>query len=225
MDDDQPFGGSFGPAHNRENVVRSAENVFRRLLTLAPDNDALPFEALEMLAHVGDVDGPLDRSKLKAIKRIFRPDKDNLLSLIDFVKGCDGIYKKLRFFRASVGNASVIDHHLESIIDSIFYFVLILVLLSVTGLNPWPLLVSISTLLVSISFAVGSSASKYIEGVLLIAVGRPFDLGDRIFMMNPSEINNDPGIMVSWFVEGASLTTSLLSICFVSHILVLRRLQ
>jgi len=122
MDDAQLFGGAFGPAHNRETVVRSAEYVFRRLLTLTPGNDALAFEALEMLAHEGDVDGPLDRSKLKTIKRMFRPDKDNSLSRLDFVKACDGLYKKLRFFRASVGNASVIDHHLESIIDSIFLF-------------------------------------------------------------------------------------------------------
>ena len=72
-------------------------------------------------------------------------------------------YKRLRFFRASVGNASVIDHVLESIIDGVFHFVLALVLLSIMRFNPWPLLVSISTLLVSVSFAVGSSASKYIE--------------------------------------------------------------
>jgi hypothetical protein len=205
MDDSQPFGGAFGPAHNRDAVVQSAEFVFRRLLTLSPESETLPFEALEMLAHEGDIDGPLDRSKLKTIKRMFRPDKENFLSLLDFVRACDGLYKKLRFFRASVGNASVIDHHLESIIDCVFYFVLLLVLLSVTGLNAWSLLVSISTLLVSISFAVGSSASKYIEGILLIAVRRPYDLGDRIYMMDPSVINSDLGIMVSWFIEGTQL--------------------
>jgi hypothetical protein len=202
MDDSQAFGGAFGPAHNRDAVVRSADFVFRRLLTLSPESKTLPFEALEMLAHEGDCDGPLDRSKLKTIKRMFRPDKENFLSLLDFVKACDGLYKKLRFFRASVGNASVIDHHLESIIDGVFYFVLLLALLSFTGLNAWSLLVSISTLSVSISFAVGSSASKYIEGILLIAVRRPYDLGDRIYMMDPSVINSDLGIMVSWFIEG-----------------------
>ena len=78
----------------------------------------------------------------------------------------------MRYFRASVGNASVIDHALESIVDGFYNFILCLVMLSILQINPWPLLVSISTLLVSVSFAVGPSAAKYIEGILLIAIRR-----------------------------------------------------
>ena len=47
-------------------------------------------------------------------------------------------------------------------------------------LNPWTLLVSLSTVLVSFAFAMGPSAAKMVEGMILIAVRRPFDLGDRI---------------------------------------------
>ena len=38
----------------------------------------------------------------------------------------------------------------------------------------------LSTVLVSFAFAMGSSAAKMVEGMILIAVRRPFDLGDRI---------------------------------------------
>ena len=205
MDEDYPFGEAYGPASSREVAVQSAAEVFQRLLCLTPGTVTLKFQVLQMLAQ-DDAEGiKLNRGKLKIIKRMFRPDADGELGEIDFIRACDILYKKLRFFRASVGNASVIDHVLESTVDAMFNFILLLVLMSVTGFNPWPLLVSLSTLLVSISFAVGSSASKYIEGILLIAVRRPYDLGDRMYMTDPSQVNNDFNFFTTWFVEDINL--------------------
>ena len=63
----------------------------------------------------------------------------------------------------SVGNSSVIDNVLHGIIDVIFGFVLTLAVLTMVKLNPWPLLVSMSTLLVTSAFAVGPSIAKAIE--------------------------------------------------------------
>jgi small-conductance mechanosensitive channel len=59
--------------------------------------------------------------------------------------------------------------------------------------------------LVSVLFAVGSSASKYIEGILFIAVRRPYDLGDRIYMKDPSISNVDYDYFASWFIEDINL--------------------
>jgi len=73
------------------------------------------------------------------------------------------VYKRIRYFRASVGNASVIDGVLERIINGFFYFVLVLALLTFLQINPWPLLVSMTSLLVSVSFALGPSLSKSVE--------------------------------------------------------------
>lgn len=39
------------------------------------------------------------------------------------------------------------------------------------------------------------------QGVLLIAVRRPFDLGDRIVITKADDIDS-PGTGASWFVEG-----------------------
>jgi small-conductance mechanosensitive channel len=79
-------------------------------------------------------------------------------------------------------------------IDFAFGGLVSLVVLTILDFNPWPLLVSMSTLFVSFSFAMGSSASKYIEGVLLISLRRPYDLGDRIV------IAPDVGPTSAWFV-------------------------
>ena len=127
-----------------------------------------------------EADGNFDERKAKGLVRLFRPDKFDELSLLAFVQSCDGVYKKLRYLRASVGNSTLIDYVLENIFNAFFYFFLALTIMAVLELNPWTLLVSLSTIMVSFAFAVGPSAAKLIEGMMMIAIRRPFDLGDRI---------------------------------------------
>lgn len=127
-----------------------------------------------------EADGQFDEHKAKGMVRLFRPDKFDEVSLLAFVQSCDGVYKKLRYLRASVGNSTLIDYVLENIFNAFFYFFLALAIMSVLELNPWTLLVSLSTILVSFAFAVGPSAAKLIAGMMMIAIRRPYDLGDRI---------------------------------------------
>ena len=161
MDLNHPFSEAFGPASTRDDCIASAQAVYHRLLKLSPGSTVLSFSVLRE-AVLND-DGFVDSTKKKALKRLFRPDASNELTLIAFVQCCDNVYKRIRYFRAQVGNSSVIDKVLESIIDAIFAFVLGVLVLSMLNFNPWPLLVSMSTLMVTFAFAVGPSASKIIE--------------------------------------------------------------
>jgi small-conductance mechanosensitive channel len=140
----------------------SAELVYNGLRKLCAEESCLIYDVFDMLIDE-DEGKSITLAKKKSLKRMFRPDANNQITMLSFLQSCDLLYKKLRFFRASVGNASVIDMALEGMLNGIFFFILVLVVLSIMRINPWPLLVSISTLLVSVSFAVGSSASKYIE--------------------------------------------------------------
>jgi len=161
MDDTHPFGEAFGPSTNRDECIVSAHAIYYKLMKLAPDAQSLPFDVLALLAV--DEDGKEDPAKKTVIRRIFTPDLSETLPLVAFVQSCDGIYKRFRFFRASVGNASVIDKVLENIANVFFFFMLILILLSLLEFNPWTFLVPITSLLVSFSFALGSSISRYVE--------------------------------------------------------------
>ena len=163
MDLEHPFSESFGPASTRDELITSAQDVYHRLLQLSPSSSSsmLPFSVLTVLADNGD--GTEDKATKKTLKKLFPPDVNNEVSLLTFIASCDAVYKKLRYFRASVGNSSVIDKVLENIIDTIYMFVLIILILSLLNLNPWPLLVSTSTLLVTFAFAVGPSAADAIE--------------------------------------------------------------
>ena len=170
MDEPYPFGEAFGPATTRDQVLESATKTYHRLVA-SSEQSVLCCDILYLLAE-DDEGNTVDRSKKRTIKRLFHPDASKHVSTLSFVQACDSLYRRMRYFRASVGNASVIDHALESIVDGLYHFLLGLVMLSILQINPWPLLVSISTLLVSVSFAVGPSTAKYIEGILLIAVRR-----------------------------------------------------
>lgn len=171
IDETQPFGRSFGPAGDRGACIESAQRLFHRLLKLSP-GAAVPFSTISLAAIDERRPGSVDEMKAMALQRLFQPDARNMLPLAPFIQSIDAVYKKIRCFRASVANASVIDNVLERIFNGLFFFGLGLLMLSFMQINPWPLLVSMTSVLVSVSFALGPSVSKYVEGALLIAVRR-----------------------------------------------------
>jgi small-conductance mechanosensitive channel len=172
-------------------------------MKLDPGASVLSFDVIALLAI--DADAVEDESKRRILKRLFRPDRFNEITVLAFVQAIDSVYKRLRYFRVSVGNSSLIDQVLEQIVDGIFYFVLLLVILCLLKYNPWTLLVSMSTLLFSTAFAIGPSLSRYIEGVLMIIGRRPFDLGDRVFIAPADNPNPFGSPSHSWFVEDLNL--------------------
>ena len=135
--------------------------------------------------------------------------KDGYVTLGAFVQACDGVHKQMVFLVASMDNASKIDSVLGDMFNVCFYGVLVVMILSLLGLNIWPLLVSFSTVLLSLAFALGPSCAKTIEGILAIAVRRPFDLGDRISLAT-GLANSTPPSSDTWIVEDINLMTTTL---------------
>jgi hypothetical protein len=161
MNQEYPFSENFGKVSSRDELIIAAESIYRRLLMLVPGSRLLPFYALEAVT-AGD-DGSEDQEKKTLLKYLFRADARGDITIIAFVQSCDFVYRQLRYFRASVGNAKVIDKQAEIIINAAFRFLLFLFIISMLKFNPWTLLVSMSTLLVTASFAVGPSCAKAIE--------------------------------------------------------------
>jgi small-conductance mechanosensitive channel len=150
-----------GAATTRDECVKSSQDVYRRLLKLSSRVGILSFDVLKLLSL--EDDGLENDAKTDTLKRVFRPDKSDELPLLAFVQSCDAVYKRLRFFRASVRNSSVIERVLQDIIDVFFYFALALLVLSMMNFDPWPLLASVSTLLISFSFAFGDSTARIVD--------------------------------------------------------------
>ena len=79
-----PFSVAFGPASTREECIESAERVYHRLLLSTPERKILSFDTLALLAV--HKDGTLDEEQLKELIRLFRPERDGNLTLLDFAK-------------------------------------------------------------------------------------------------------------------------------------------
>lgn len=82
------------------------------------------------------------------------------------------VFRKLYNIRASITNSSMMDLVLEDIMNTIFYFIMACIVMAVLNFNPWGLLLSMTSVIVSFAFALGPSVSKYIEGIMLIAFRR-----------------------------------------------------
>jgi hypothetical protein len=115
MDNPFVFCLAFGLADTRENCIESSQDVYRRLVLRTTDSVVMGFETIAVLAVRGD--GTMDQNKLKDLVRLFRPDRDGNLSLLDFVKSIDAVYKTMRLLRASIRNSMKIDRAFEDIFN------------------------------------------------------------------------------------------------------------
>lgn len=138
-------------------------------MKFTPGASVLDFNVLGALAY--DDEGDPDEKKALALVKVFQPEKGSVLCQLSFVQSVDYVYKSLRYLRASILNSSKIDSVLEDAFDLVLNGILGILVMTLIGLNPWPLLVSFSTVMVSFAFSFGPSCAKYIEvSVILICL-------------------------------------------------------
>jgi hypothetical protein len=205
MDDTYPFTPAFGPAKTRVMCVESSERLYDTLMKNTPNEKLLPFETLSRIAY--DSKGQLMRDKTKALIKLFRPNRQGFLTKLEFVSSVDEVYRELRLFRASLANSSSIDDVFELIINIIFYIISFFLVLLIVGFEVWEPILSFSAFFFSFSFMFGPASSKYFEGILLIFVRRPYDIGDKIALSDP-EVDTSPTGSSTWFVEKVTIFTT-----------------
>lgn len=175
---DFPFSLAFGLADTREHCIESSQKVYKRLLLRQPEEGVLDFDTIALLATTDD--GNIDREKMKELIRLFRPERDGTLTLVDFVKSVDAVYKRLRLLSASINNRRQIDNAAERIFNWIFYTIVAIVIVTVLGFDPLAMFLSLSSIIVAFAFMIGNASAKYFEGILFILMRRPYGIGDRI---------------------------------------------
>mmetsp|Transcript_30750 Transcript_30750/g.46623 ORF Transcript_30750/g.46623 Transcript_30750/m.46623 type:complete len:893 (-) Transcript_30750:42-2720(-) len=205
-DDNNPLCRALENVSGRTVIMKRSQAIYRRLVKVTK-SDPLHYDIIQCLAI--NRDNTIDEGKEAAMRSLFRPDFNDQLTLLQFVQAFDNVYKASRVYDAAVSNSSVMNEVLASVVDRIVWFFLILVILLILQYNPYPLLMSMSSLLVSFAFAMGPSASKFIEGILLIAIRRPYDIGDRIILSAPTA-STSVNIGEAWIVEDINLWTTKL---------------
>jgi len=73
--------------------------------------------------------------------------------MIDFVKSVDAVYRELRLLRASVNNSSKIDSAFENIFNIVFYFIILVIILGVMGLNPLEMFLAVTGVVLAFAFS------------------------------------------------------------------------
>ena len=71
----------------------------------------------------------------------------------------------------------------------------------------WTVFLSFNTFFLGFIFLFGAAASNFFEGLLLIFVRRPYDIGDRIATSNPKS-ETDPNGSSTWYVDNVTLFTT-----------------
>lgn len=79
-----PFSAAFGSSTTREECIESSESLYNRLLLGTPGASVLQFDVIALLAL--DSNGDLDEEKVRELIKLVRPDREGILTLLDFVK-------------------------------------------------------------------------------------------------------------------------------------------
>lgn len=84
IDAEFPFSEAFGSAKTRALCVESSQKIFQRL---EGGDEVITFDAFVPLAT--DVDGNIDRKKMRAIWKLLGPSRKGTLTKLEFVKSID----------------------------------------------------------------------------------------------------------------------------------------
>lgn len=161
VDDIYPFSVAFGPADKRKACIESGQKVYERLLLRQSSGEVLHFNAIAQLAI--NRDGSINSDKMKELVRIFRPDREGILTPIDFLKSVDKVYKEFRLIQASIENSGSVDRAFEMMVNYGFFTILGCVVLYIIRINPLALIMSMSAFIVGFAFMVGGASSKFFE--------------------------------------------------------------
>lgn len=200
-----PFSHAFGTATTREECANKSQVLFEKLLER--NQEVLHFDDLCKIAR--NRDGTSNKKKVLELVKLFRPHPNGEITKMEFVKSIDSVYKRLRLVLAKINNSSQIDRAYGQILNIVYYTLVLLIGLSVFGFDVMYLVITIAGLLVSFAFMIGSASAKYIEGILLILVRKPYDIGDKVCFLDPNvpvDDNDPPG--GGWLVENVDLYTT-----------------
>mmetsp|Transcript_31570 Transcript_31570/g.76534 ORF Transcript_31570/g.76534 Transcript_31570/m.76534 type:complete len:1185 (-) Transcript_31570:186-3740(-) len=210
MDTDTPFGGPFGVCDTREACVACSQALYDRLMMQGSFvNGQLHFNVIAYLAT--DKNGELDQQKTEQLIQMFRPDREGGITLLEFVRSIDKVYKELRLLRATVAGSAKIDKAAEAIFNIVFYGGMVVVILYAVGIDPISIFFSLSSIVLAFSFMIGSASAKYFEGVLLILGQKPYGIGDRVNFSNSESVSGSGGSQ-TWFVKDVTLFCTTLQL-------------
>ncbi|KAG7351927.1 mechanosensitive ion channel [Nitzschia inconspicua] len=204
-----PLSPSLGIASTRIACLESSQFLFDRLASGSHDG-TLDCKILARLSVISN--GATYAETIRRLKKILCPNSQGKLAKIDFLRVADGVYKEWRLLLENLKCSSEMNCALETSVDGIFYAVLLIILLVALGIDVGSLIVSLSSIFVGVTVLCGTICSKHLQGILLMLIDEPFDIGDRVRFADTlqGEFVDQP--RGPWIIEEMNpLTTTLRS--------------
>ena len=134
-----------------------------------------------------------DETIIKKIKFILDPDCDTYVKSIDFYDAMIRMYHDWINLSETSQSHDNISFAVRIIVNVIYFIILFIIFLNVFETNTSSIFVPFTTLIVSISFAISSVVSQYVQSLVYIAYMFPYDIGDKI---SCPDINNNASLTV-----------------------------
>ena len=212
LDSDLPFSQSFGVARTRNQVIDCSQQLYLALLNKQNEihnkgegdqDTVLRFHTIALTA-LRKNGTRLDEKRVKDLVTLFRPTRDGNITLVEFCKSIDIVYKEMRMLRASIASEGRMNAASEKFLNAIFYFILVLIGCGVVGIDTVALFGFMASFILGISFMISGASSDYFRGLLFILVQRPYDIGDRIAVASAQTEASGSGSS-GWIVKDVTL--------------------
>ncbi|KAG7366030.1 mechanosensitive ion channel [Nitzschia inconspicua] len=204
-----PLSPSLGIESTRIACLESSQVVFDRLASGSHDG-TLDCKILARLSIKSN--GAIDAETIRKLQKILCPNSQGKLAKIDFLRVADGVYKEWRLLLENLKCSSEVNCALETFVDGIFYAVLLIILLVALGIDISSLIVSLSGVFVGVTVLCGTICSKHLQGILLMLIDEPFDIGDRVRFADALQGEFVDQLRGPWIIEDMNpLTTTMRS--------------
>ncbi|KAI3645751.1 hypothetical protein MP228_008679 [Amoeboaphelidium protococcarum] len=183
--------------------------------TLAADNVDLSSMEREIIQK---------QQSVQQIVRLFllsKSDKGKFTQR-DFRQLLIKIYRERGRLVASLSGMKSLIRKVDDFLTIVLCFLLVMGTLSIFGVNAYSVFVSISSVMVSFAFLFGSTAKQAFEGIILMFLVHPYDVGDRIWVSGQNyvvtRVNILSTVVERWDGQLIYLPNSKLALLDISNI-------
>jgi len=122
---------------------------------------------------------------------LFDSNGDMLVERNEFIAAVEALWTNLRSLKASLDGQQSVSTAINLLLDSAFWAVLLACVLWIFDIPIYQVFLPLGTVLVSASFAIGSTVSNIVSSLIFVLVARPYSIGDRVTcsgVMNGEEV-------------------------------------
>jgi small-conductance mechanosensitive channel len=122
----------------------------------------------------------MDMTVAKPGFSLFDGNWDESLSESEFWTTLLSIARERKALRTALNDAEGAIDKLDTAVSGLLFLILPISYMTIFGVDPNKVIVTLSSFLLAIAFAIGNTAKTLLESVIFLFVSHPFDIGDRI---------------------------------------------